>query len=152
MNITSNQRTRVAIHVGAPVKIFSAGDGYESERRGWDGNAYRLNNQDTNNHYDFSRKYLNFEINKAGNIVALGSNPTLLHELLKQRLDELVFQPYKDKDNPLGNSDNSPDCTISIIVSGDHDLLSHLAFGDQNVGFSLKHSNTNIQLMQSIKD
>ena len=54
---------RAAIHVGAPAKSFSAAEGYEPERRGWDENTYRLKNQDTNNHYDFTRKHLNFEIN-----------------------------------------------------------------------------------------
>lgn len=143
---------RAAIHVGAPAKSFSAAEGYEPERRGWDENTYRLKNQDTNNHYDFSRNHLNFEINGKGEIVSLGSNPMPLHERLQKRLDELGFKPYKDKDNPLGNSDNSPNCTVGIIVCGDHDVLTHLAFGDQDVDFTLQKSNANVVLKQGIKD
>ena len=143
---------RAAIHVGAPAKSFSAAEGYEPERRGWDENTYRLKNQDTNNHYDFSRNHLNFEINGKGEIVSLGSNPVPLHERLQKRLDELGFKPYKDKDNPLGNSDNSPNCTVGIIVSGDHRVLTRLAFGDQDVDFTLQRSNAHVVLKQGIKD
>ena len=143
---------RAAIHVGAPAKSFSASEGYEPERRGWDEKTYRLKNQDTNNHYDFSRKYLNFEINGKGEIVPLGSNPMPLHERLQKRLDELGFKPYKDKDNSLGNSDNSPNCTVGIIVSGDHDVLTRLAFGDQDVDFTLQKSNAHIVLKQGIRE
>ena len=152
MSKTRNNIPRAAIHVGAPAKSFSAAEGYEPERREWDEKTYRLKNQDTNNHYDFTRKHLNFEINREGKIVPLGSNPMPLHERLQKRLDELGFKPYKDKDNPLGNSDNSPNCTVGIIVSGDHDVLTRLAFGDQDVDFTLQKSNAHVQLKQGIKD
>lgn len=143
---------RAAIHVGAPAKSFSAAEGYEPERRGWDENTYCLKNQDTNNHYDFSRKHLNFEINSQGEIVPLGSNPVPLHERLQKRLEELGFKPYMDKNNPLGISDNSPNCTVGIIVSGDHRVLTRLAFGDQEVDFTLQKSNAHVVLKQGIKD
>ena len=143
MSKSTKQKACAAIHVGAPAKSFSATEGYEPERRGWDEKTYRLKNRDTNNHYDFSRKHLNFEINSEGKIAPLGSNPIPLHERLKHRLDELGFKPYKDKDNPLGNADNSPNCTVGIIVSGDHDVLTRLAFGEQDVDFTLHRSNAN---------
>lgn len=143
---------RAAIHVGAPAKSFSAAEGYEPERRGWDENTYCLKNQDTNNHYDFSRKHLNFEINSQGEIVPLGSNPVSLHERLQKRLEELGFKPYMDKNNPLGISDNSPNCTVGIILSGDHRVLTRLAFGDQEVDFTLQKSNAHAVLKQGIKD
>ena len=152
MSKSRNNIPRAAIHVGAPAKSFSAAEGYEPERRGWDENTYRLKNQDTNNHYDFSRKHLNFEINGKGEIVPLGSNPVPLHERLQKRLDELEFKPYMDKNNPLGISDNSPNCTVGIIVSGDHDVLTRLAFGDQDVDFMLQRSNAHVVLKQGIKD
>ena len=143
---------RAAIHVGAPAKSFSAAEGYEPERRGWDEKTYRLKNQDTNNHYDYSRKHLNFEINGNGEIVPLCSDPVPLHERLQKRLDELGFKPYTDKNNPLGTSDNSPNCTVGIIVSGDHNVLTRLAFGDQDVDFTLQKSNAHVVLKQGIKD
>ena len=152
MSKATNNIPRAAIHVGAPAKSFSAAEGYEPERRGWDEKTYRLKNQDTNNHYDFSRKHLNFEINDKGEIVPLGSNPIPLHERLQNRLDELGFKPYTDKNNPLGISDNSPNCTVGIIVSGDHRVLTRLAFGDQDVDFTLQRSNAHVVLKQGIKD
>ena len=152
MSRSAKQKACAAIHVGAPAKSFSAAEGYEPERRGWDEKTYRLKNHETNNHYDFSRKHLNFEINSEGKIVPLGSNPLPLHERLKHRLDELGFKPYKGKDNPLGNADNSPNCTVGIIVSGDHDVLTRLAFGEQDVDFTLQRSNSNVQLQQGIKN
>ena len=152
MSKSRNNIPRAAIHVGAPAKSFSAAEGYEPERRGWDENTYRLKNQDTNNHYDFSRKHLNFEINGKGEIVPLCSDPVPLHERLQKRLDELGFKPYMDKNNPMGISDNSPNCTVGIIVSGDHDVLARLAFGDQDVDFTLLKSNALVVLKQGIKD
>lgn len=145
-----SNKPRAAIHVGAPAKSFSAAEGNEPERRGWDEKIFRMKNKDVNNHYDFTRKHLNFEINTKGKAVPLGSNPIPLHERLKQRLDELGFKPYIDKDNPLGNSDNSPNCTVGIIISGDHDLLTNLAFGKQDVDFSLQRSNANVRLRMGI--
>ena len=81
---------RAAIHVGKDKKSFSAQIGNEAERRGWDGNVYRLKNadKDKNNHYNFSRKNLNFEIVRGGKFVPLGSNPIPLHERIQMRLDE----------------------------------------------------------------
>ena len=152
MSKASNNIPRAAIHVGAPAKSFSAAEGYEPERRGWDEKTYRLKNQDTNNHYDYSRKHLNFEINGKGEIVPLCSDPVPLHERLQKRLDELGFKPYMDKNNPLGISDNSPNCTVGIIISGDHDVLTRLAFGDQDVDFTLQKSNAHVILRQGIKD
>ena len=152
MSKASNNIPHAAIHVGSPAKSFSAAEGYEPERRGWDEDTYRLKNQDNKNHYDFSRKHLNFEINGKGEIVPLGTNATPLHERIMQRLDELGFKPYMDKNNPMGISDNSPNCTVGIIVSGDHDVLARLAFGDQNVDFTLQKSNAPVVLKQDIKD
>ena len=109
--------------------------GNEAERRGWDENVYRLKNADKekNNHYNFSRKNLNFEIVKDGKIVPLGSNPIPLHERIQMRLDELGFKPYMDARHPDQVSKNSPNCTVGMIFSGDHDMLYNLAFGNQRI-------------------
>ena len=126
---------RAAIHVGKDKKSFSAQVGNEAERRGWDENVYRLKNADKekNNHYNFSRKNLNFEIVKDGKIVPLGSNPIPLHERIQMRLDELGFKPYMDARHPDQVSKNSPNCTVGMIFSGDHVMLYNLAFGNQRI-------------------
>ena len=129
---------RAAIHVGTDKKSFSSQVGNEAERRGWDEKRYQLKNADIdkNNHYNYSRKRLNFEIVKGEKIVPLGSQSVPLHERLQHRLDELGFKPYMDAKRPDQVSRNSPNCTVSIIFSGDHDVLNRLAFGEQKLNTS----------------
>lgn len=129
---------RAAIHVGTDKKSFSSQVGNEAERRGWDEKRYQLKNADIdkNNHYNYSRKRLNFEIVKGGKIVPLGSQSVPLHERLQHRLDELGFKPYMDAKRPDQVSRNSPNCTVGIIFSGDHDVLNMLAFGEQKLNTS----------------
>lgn len=129
---------RAAIHVGTDKKSFSSQVGNEAERRGWDEKRYQLKNADIdkNNHYNYSRKRLNFEIVKGGKIVPLGSQSVPLHERLQHRLDELGFKPYMDAKRPDQVSRNSPNSTVGIIFSGDHDVLNRLAFGEQKLNTS----------------
>lgn len=129
---------RAAIHVGTDKKSFSSQVGNEAERRGWDEKRYQLKNADIdkNNHYNYSRKRLNFEIVKGGKIVPLGSQSVPLHERLQHRLDELGFKQYMDAKRPDQVSRNSPNCTVGIIFSGDHDVLNRLAFGEQKLNTS----------------
>lgn len=150
---------RAAIHVGKDKKSFSAQVGNEAERRGWDENVYRLKNadKDKNNHYNFSRKSLNFEIVKGGKVAPLGSNPIPLHERVQMRLDELGFKPYMDARHPDQVSKNSPNCTVGMIFSGDHDVLYSLAFDNQKLDTSdpnADHSHVILQqgIMQWAKD
>ena len=144
---------RAAIHVGKDKKSFSALVGNEAERRGWDENVYRLKNADKekNNHYNFSRKKHNFEIVKGGKIIPLGSNPIPLHERVLMRLDELGFKPYMDAKHPDQVSKNSPNCTVGMIFSGDHDVLNKLAYGDQKIDTSDSNADcSHIVLQQGI--
>ena len=129
---------RAAIHVGTDKKSFSSQVGNEAERRGWDEKRYQLKNADIdkNNHYNYSRKRLNFEIVKGEKIVPLGSQSVPLHERLQHKLDELGFKPYMDAKRPDQVSRNSPNCTVGIIFSGDHDVLNRLAFGEQKLNTS----------------
>lgn len=129
---------RAAIHVGTDKKSFSSQVGNEAERRGWDEKRYQLKNADIdkNNHYNYTRKRLNFEIVKGEKIVPLGSQSVPLHERLQHRLDELGFKLYMDAKRPDQISRNSPNCTVGIIFSGDHDVLNRLAFGEQKLNTS----------------
>lgn len=141
---------RAAIHVGTDKKSFSSQVGNEAERRGWDEKRYQLKNADIdkNNHYNYLRKRLNFEILKDGKIVPLGSQSVPLHERLQHRLDELGFKPYMDAKRPDQVSRNNPNCTVGIIFSGDHDVLNRLAFGEQKLNTSdpnADHSNVTLQ-------
>ena len=141
---------RAAIHVGTDKKSFSSQMGNEAERRGWDEKRYQLKNADIdkNNHYNYSRKRFNFEIVKGGKIVPLGSQSVPLHERLQHRLDELGFKPYMDAKRPDQVSRNSPNCTVGIIFSGDHDVLNRLAFGEQKLNTSDPNADHNKVVLQ----
>ena len=146
---------RAAIHVGTDKKSFSSQVGNEAERRGWDEKRYQLKNADIdkNNHYNYSRKRLNFEIVKGGKIVPLGFQSVPLHERLQHRLDELGFKPYMDAKRPDQVSRNSPNCTVGIIFSGDHDVLNRLAFGEQKLNTSDPNADHNkVTLQKGIYD
>lgn len=146
---------RAAIHVGTDKKSFSSQVGNEAERRGWDEKRYQLKNADIdkNNHYNYSRKRLNFEIVKGGKTVPLGSLSVPLHERLQHRLDELGFKPYMDAKRPDQVSRNSPNCTVGIIFSGDHDVLNRLAFGEQKLNTSDQNADhSKVVLQKGIYD
>lgn len=77
---------------------------------------------DKNNHYDYSRKRLNFEIVK-GEIKPLGLQDKRLHERLQDKLEELGFKCYKD------GAQNMPNSCVDWVFSGDHDRMCEMAFG-----------------------
>lgn len=144
---------RASIHVGADKKSFSAQMGHEAERRGWDEKRYQSKNAETekNNHYNFSRKHLNFEITKGCEVMPLGSNPIPLHQCLQQRHDELGFKPYMDAKHPNQVAQNSPNGLVNIIFGGDHEVMKKLAFGEQQIDTSDPYAdNSSIKLMPAI--
>ena len=129
--------------------------GNEAERRGWDEKRYRLRNAETekNNHYNYSRKHLNFEIAKGCKVMPLGSNPVPLHERLQMRHDELGFKPYMDAKHPNQIAKNSPNSLVNIIFGGDHEVMKKLAFGNQEIDTSDPYAdNSHIKLMPAITD
>ena len=146
-------KPRASIHVGADKKSFSAQMGNEAERRGWDEKRYQSKNVETekNNHYNFSRKHLNFEVIKGCKVVPLGSNPIPLHQRLQQRHDELGFKPYMDAKHPNQIAQNSPNGLVNIIFGGDHEVMKRLAFGEQKIDTSDPYANnSHIKLMPTI--
>ena len=146
-------KPRASIHVGADKKSFSAQMGNEAERRGWDEKRYQSKNVETekNNHYNFSRKHLNFEVIKGCKVVPLGSNPVPLHQRLQQRHDELGFKPYMDAKHPNQIAQNSPNGLVNIIFGGDHEVMKRLAFGEQKIDTSDPYANnSHIKLMPTI--
>lgn len=146
---------RASIHAGKDRKSFPVQVSNEAERRGWDEKRYQLKNaeKEKNNHYNFSRKHLNFEITKGGKIEPLGSNPVPLYIRLQQRYEELGFKPYKDANNPEQVSQNTPNCLVDIIFSGDRDVMKRLAFGDQELDTSDPNADqSHIKLMDSIRE
>ena len=153
--MTYSNIPRASIHVGSNKKAFSSQMGNEAERRGWDEKRYRLRNAETekNNHYNYSRKHLNFEIAKGCKVMPLGTNPVPLHERLQMRHDELGFKPYMDAKHPSQIAKNSPNSLVNIIFGGDHEVMKELAFGNQEIDTSAPYAdNSHIKLMPAITD
>lgn len=126
-------------------KSYTAAQGNEPERRGWNEDTYRLKNLDSNNHYDWSRHNLNFEVTTGGKITALGSHSTPLTNRLYDRLHELGWKEYKQ------GADNAPNCIIDLVFSGDRDIMRRMAFAEQEVCYDLSRKNTNVQRMPEIE-
>lgn len=127
-------------------KSFSKGEGDEPERRGYDEQKYnQLDRKDNLNRYDYSRKFLNFEIVK-GKIVPQCSQPKPLHERLEDRLKELGFKHFKD------GSENAPNYVVDFQLSGSRETMRKLAFGDQDVCYDLTRKNSGLKRMPEIED
>lgn len=148
-----NDIPRSSIHVGTEKKTFTSQVGNEAERRGWDEKRYQSKNAEEgkNNHYNFSRKNLNFEITKGGKVMPLGSNPVPVHLRLQKRYDELGFKPYMDAKHPDQIAKNSPNSLVNIIFGGDHEVMKRLAYGDQKIDTSDPYADySHIKLMPEI--
>ena len=116
-------KPKAAVH-GQPQKAFSKNASDENERWRWEQEMYARKNADLdkNNHYDYSRKRLNFEIVK-GEIKPLGLQDKRLHERLQDKLEELGFKCYKD------GAQNMPNSCVDWVFSGDHNRMCEMAFG-----------------------
>lgn len=135
----------------------------EAERRGWDKASYNRKNMEPVNFYDFTRKNLNFEIkrgepvrdkdgkvirDKAGrtifhrpSIIPLGSQQLSLKERYEKRLDEIGYKPWENANN------NQPNTNVRIVLSGDHDRMSEIAFG-KPTDFEKGADNSHAQLVK----
>lgn len=131
---------KASLHV-KPQKSFSSSQADENERR-WSKEQYDSKNKQSGNHYDWSRRDINFAvIRKDGKntLIPLSKIDKPLHEKLKTRLDELNFKPYKE------DASNDPNSCIDVVFGGDHDRMAELAFGNQEVAFDLSKDNGHIK-------
>jgi hypothetical protein len=135
-------KPKAAVH-GQPQKAFSKNASDENERWRWEQEKYAKKNADIekNNHYDYSRKGLNFEIVKGKEnpkIIPLGSQEKRLHERLQEKLNELDFKSYKD------GAQNMPNACVDWVFSGDHDRMCEMAFGTsyRNIDYTAERDNS----------
>lgn len=146
---------------------FDAARGNEWGRNGWTKESYDRKNQEPVNFYDFTRKKLNFEIkrgeplrDKDGNvrkdkkghilygkpsIIPLGTHPMTIKKRYDQRLEEIGHKPWK---NAKGNQ---PNTNVSIVLDGDHDRMTEIAFGKPTY-FDKGTDNSLTQLLTVEKD
>lgn len=150
----SQERAKQVVHSDAH-QSFNSNIANEAERENWTEQTYarKNSNKDKNNHYDYSRRKLNFEINNKGEIIAQGSQKKNITERLNERLKELNFKFSYDR---FGNlAANSQNCCIDFVVSGNRNVMRKLAFGEQQVDYSdenLGKANWNIKREKAIED
>ncbi len=120
-----NTDIKQAMHVEA-AKSFGTAEANENERR-WTDDKIDIKNQDPTNHYDKSRRHLNFEIGPDGEIHPLGYHERSLEVRLMDRLTALGWHPFK------ADSKIQPNCCARFIFGGNHDRTLEMAFGNQAV-------------------
>lgn len=135
---------RSAIHA-QPQNTFSPLQANENTRDKWDRSRYEKKNEDTSHHYDITRKKLNFVVTAEGIKPLDTTNTQKLYGRYIERLAELNFKAYDP------TAANQPNSYIDWVFSGDHDAMAKLAFGDQEVDFSLKNSNAHIRRMPAFE-
>lgn len=138
---------KAAIHLGTR-KGFSSQLGNENERRAWDEDMYKYKNQDPKNRYDWTRRHLNFEITKGaiadhGMIIPLGSQKVSLYNRYLNVLSGLGFKEYKE------GATNKQNTCIDFIITGDHDRLCEIAYGNSKIAFDLTKDNSGTKLVIS---
>lgn len=91
-----------------------------------------------NGRIDRSRQHLNFEITSGGRVQAIDRSRSI-PALLAARLAQLGI-----KDPNEGLAEPRYRTTADFIISGSHDLLHGLAFGDQEVRFDFAQANEGV--------
>lgn len=146
---------------------FDANRGNEAERRHWTKESYDRKNLDPVNFYDFTRKKLNFEIkrgeplrDKDGNfrkdkkghilynkpsIIPCGTQLVSLKKRYDNRLEEIGHKPWENANG------NQPNTNVSIVLNGDHDRMTEIAFG-KPIDFVIGEDNSNVQLVTVEKE
>lgn len=134
MDISLKQYQSLNISASAS---FSTAQGRENERRDWTEETYQAKNKQPGNRYDWSRRYLNFEVMSGKKIttrngktvyippriVRLGTQRKSLKKRYEQRLKELNFKPWRE------DAPNQPNTCVDFVISGDHDRMTEIAFG-----------------------
>ena len=142
---------RSAIH-GRAQKTFDYGQAHENTRDGWDRDRYSAKNKEDGHHYDFSRKSLNFVVTDDGIKPLSTTSSKQLLEKYMARLKELGFKSHDPKTANQPISYNQPVSYIDWVISGDHDVMNKLAFGNQKVSFDLSEDNSHIKRMPEIEN
>lgn len=91
--------------------------------------------------YDLTRRKLNFEI-APGGIIMPRLSSGIITARLSSRWSEIGYKPlcHKKTKNPYQIG------VVSMVFSGDHDIMCKLAFGDQTVDYSRNSTVDNSQI------
>ena len=142
--MTIQKEHKQALHINNS-KSFSRAEANENERR-WDNDKIDKLNRDPANAYDKTRMHLNFEIGSDGKIHPLGYMAKRLDERLKERLDELGYHPFK------ADSKIQPNICATMIIGGNHERTTEMAFGNQLVNRNKGADNSHLYRYREIED
>lgn len=136
-----------SIHLKVSSGCSAALADYEC-RKNWQEKDYLQKNQNELNNYDFTRRDLNFAVGRDANgkAVAVEVNPSNNAKVnFDKRLAALNFKGYYD------GALNQPNNCISAIISGDHDRLTQIAYGNQSISFAKGADNSHVTRSRSIE-
>ena len=139
---------------------FAPQQAAEAERKGWTEATYAAKNamKNKNNHYDWSRRHLNFEIMRGRKLssfqdgvagvqfglpsfVPLGSQKLSLIQRYEKRLKELGYEAFK-----VG-AKNQPNTLVDFVINGDHERMTEIAFG-KPMYFNWQEDNSAVTLVE----
>lgn len=126
-----------SLHIGSSCSI-GALEANENQRN-WSKDDYIRENKKPDHWYDYNRRHLNFEIDSKGRIQPIGTSKPI-HERFNERLAELGAKEL----NP--EAKQQPNRIVKFVLSGDHDVMMKLAFGNQKVDLSHKDNPNNNKL------
>lgn len=136
-----------SIHLEVSSGCSAALADYEC-RKNWTEDDYSRKNQNENNNYDYTRRGLNFTVkrNSEGKaIVSEVNSDDNTKVRFDSRLEKLGFKAYKD------DAMNQPNNCVSMIITGDHEHLTKLAYGDQDISFEKGADNSHVRRSQGIE-
>jgi len=118
-------------------KGFTTAQSNEHQRnwteKGWD-------KANANGRIDRSRTHLNFEIVKGGKIQPVDTSKSIPQKFKENISSRGIKDPNeKYKDDPKIRT------IVDFIISGSHDTLSKMAFGSQEVDYSIGANNSDIK-------
>ena len=119
-----------------PKKGFTVAQSNE-HLRNWTEKGWMSANE--NGRIDRSRQHLNFEIVKGGKVQPINKTMSI-PKLIMARLKELGLNDPNE-----GLAEPRYRTTADFIISGSHDMLHKLAFGEQKVRFDFADANENIE-------
>lgn len=125
-------------------KGFTTAQSNEHQRdwteKGWE-------SANANGRIDRSRVHLNFEIVKGGNVQPVDRSRSIPQKFL----DNISARGIKDP-NAKHPEDPKFRTVVDFIISGSHDTLCRMAFGDQQIDYTPGVSNTGITRNPEIED
>ena len=124
-------------------KGFTTAQSNEHQRR-WTEKGWESAND--NGRIDRTRVELNFEVVKGGKVQAVDQSKSIPEKFRENLAARGIADPNeKCRDNPRYRS------VVDFIISGSHDTLRSLAFGNQEVDYSMNADNSHLRRCPEIE-